>query len=677
MIKERKISRDYLKKNIKKEYLPAKLVDIINLLIFDNNKLEYRKKNNFLRCIGTIYFKQVNDYHSLEFYVPTGSAYWKTLFSRDYHKKVIQPLIDLEIIQTKDFGYRNFASKKTAGKGKEKGLVGIRYRINPELTNDDKFTTIAYITKGNTPVSTVEETIINGGKEFIYDPIESKNFFVSIDKRRATEWVDSNAEEICGDYYNPNYVDQLPQDSFIEYHFFLDSGTFIPGFSNIRAAKITAKIYGKQLFYFKDKYYIANPQVFIRHRIDSLKHDYKKAISKIGTIKVLNRISPVTLRTYNHLVNFPSKILQFININNRTIVQLDLRTSQFLLFANILNTYINGGEIMLLRLFKEKRTQTYLNRLIKVLKEHQDLLPRTGVSLLKKNPTKNNPNDVVRFINDVFHEDFYSVVQKELNLPDRSLAKQMLFRLLFRRNHKPDMWLKMLEQLYPTVMSIISGFKQKETQDEDSNYIKSDNDWNNFSVFLQCVESEIFIDKIVNPLKNAGIPCFSRHDSIVVASGYEDEAELYARAIFGQYGFKYNHKIEDKFWEVADEDEMEELDYMQWLIDENELNTDFSVQDIYDGPQERILIKNYNDMDEEQLEILFRLRELGIQTDYYELIDLEFLEEIAGLPVLSEDQRNSFYEDIMNIRYGMSCFQKETNEILRKLNSTDEFNMYL
>ena len=253
---------------------------------------------------------------------------------------------------------------------------------------------------------------------------------------------------------------------------------------------------------------------------------------------------------------------------------------------------------MLLRLFKEKRTQTYLNRLIKVLKEHQDLLPRTGVSLLKKNPTKNNPNDVVRFINDVFHEDFYSVVQKELNLPDRSLAKQMLFRLLFRRNHKPDMWLKMLEQLYPTVMSIISGFKQKETQDEDSNYIKSDNDWNNFSVFLQCVESEIFIDKIVNPLKNAGIPCFSRHDSIVVASGYEDEAELYARAIFGQYGFKYNHKIEDKFWEVADEDEMEELDYMQWLIDENELNTDFSVQDIYDGPQERILIKNYNDMED-------------------------------------------------------------------------------
>lgn len=670
MKKERKITREYLKENIKEEYLPIKLVDRINITLFDNNKLEYRTKNNFLKCIGAIYFKQDNEYHSLEYYVPLGSAYWKTLFSRDYHKKVIQPLIDLEIIQTKDFGYRTYANKKTTDKGKEKGLVGIRYRINPELTNGDKFRTIAYISKGNTPVLTVEETIINGGKEFIYDPIESKNFFVSIDKRRASEWIENNAEEICWEYYKPNYADQLPQDSLIEYHFFLDGGSFISGFSTIRAAKIKARMYDKQLFYFKDKYYIADHQVFMRHRVDSLKHDYKKAISKIGSVPVIDRYSEKTLRLYNHLVNFPSKILQFININNRTVVQLDLRTSQFLIFANILNTYINDGEIMLLRLFRERQTQTYLKRLIKVLREHQDLLPRAGVSLTRKYQVNNSSNDVVRFINDVFHEDFYSVIQKELNLPDRNLAKQMLFRLLFKRGNKPDLWIKMLEQLYPTVMSIIIGFKQKETQDKDSSTVKSNDDMNNFSVFLQCVESEIFINNIFKPQREAGTPCFSRHDSIVVACGYEDQAELYARAIFGQYGFKYNHKVEDKLWDAYDEEFLEDIGYMDWLMDENEMDTDLGIDDSL-AEQPRLLERPEEDdateiLDDEQLSVVEELLSIGEQENYSELLGIGFLEALTILP-LTQSEKNMLYDEINNLRSGMISFQVNTNMLIQKL----------
>jgi hypothetical protein len=671
MNKERKITREYLKENIKEEYLPVKLVDRINLNIFDNNRLEYRTKNNFLRCISTIYFKQVNEYHNLEYYVPTGSSYWKTLFGGDYHEKVIQPLIDLEIIQFYDFGYRRYANKANANKGKQKGLVGKRYRINPDLTNDDNFTMIAYINKGNEPILTAEEAIINGGKEFIFEPIQSKDFFVSIDKHRATEWVDSNAEEICREYYKPEYADQLPQDSLIEFHFFLDGGSFISGFSTIRAAKIKARMYAKQLFYFKDKYYIADPQAFLRHRVESLKHDYKREISKIGTLPIIDRYSEKTLRCYNHLVNFPSKILQFININNRTVVQLDLRTSQFLILANILNTYIKGGETMLLRLFKKKQTQAYLKRLIKVLREHQDLLPRIGVSLSKKYPAKNNSNDVLRFINDVFHEDFYSVIQKELNLPERSLAKQMLFRLLFKRGNKPDLWIKMLEQLYPTVMSIISGFKQKETQDEDSLNTSANDDWNNFSVFLQCVESEIFIDQIFKPQRKAGVPCFSRHDSIVVASGYEDKAELYARAIFGQFGFKYNHKVDDKLWDIFDEEYLEDIGYMDWLMDENELNTDFGIDNSLAKPTQSLSEVETEDddivvMDDEQLSVVEELLEIGEQRDYSELLGIGFLEALTILPI-AESEKNVLYDEINNLQSGMVNFQESTNKLICQL----------
>jgi hypothetical protein len=672
MNRERKITRDYLKVNIKEEYLPVKLVDKINRLIFNNNKLEYRTKNNFLKCIGTIYFKQVNEYHNLEYYVPTGSAYWKTLFGGDYNEKVIQPLIDMKIIQFYDFGYRTFANKKTVGSGKQKGVVGKRYRITPDLISDDKFTMISYIQNGNTTILTVEEELLNGGKEFIYDTIKSKNLFVSIDKRQTSEWIENNAVEICKEYYQPNYVDQLPPDSLIEYHLFLDGGSFVSGFTTIRAAMLKATMYGKQLFYFKDKYYIADPQVFIRHRVNSLKHDYKKAISKIGSVPIIDRYSEKTLRLYNHLVNFPSKILQFININNRSVVQLDLRTSQFLIFANILNTYINTGEITLLKLFEESQTQAYLKRLIKVLKEHQYLLPRTGVSLTRKYQPHNSTNDVVRFINDVFHTDFYTVIQKELSLPDRNLAKQMLFRLLFKRGNKPDLWIKMLETLYPTVMSIINGFKQKESQDRDPGKSYSDDDWNNFSVFLQCVESEIFINKIFKPLRDAGVPCFSRHDSIVVATGYEDQAELYARSIFEQYGFKYNHKVEDKLWEVCDEEFLEGIGYMDWLMDENELNTIFNIDDIPTGdaqPLIEIEVEEDDDievLDDEQISIVEELLSIGEQNDYSALLGIGFLEALTILP-LNENEKNLLYDEIINLRSGFLYFHDSTNKLILQI----------
>jgi len=105
--------KKYLKENIKQEYLPVKLIQRIHQDIFNNKKYEYRTKNNFLRCIGTIYFKQVNEHYGLEGYVPTGSAYWKKVFGNDYHEKVIQPLINLDIIEFLDFGYRSYPNLDT------------------------------------------------------------------------------------------------------------------------------------------------------------------------------------------------------------------------------------------------------------------------------------------------------------------------------------------------------------------------------------------------------------------------------------------------------------------------------------------------------------------------------------------------------------------------------------
>jgi hypothetical protein len=168
MNKKRNKVTEYMKETNSKKFLPIKLVNKINDKIFNTEDYEYRTKNNFLRCIDTIYYHQVEEYHNLEYYVPLGSAYWKSIFSRDYLKKVIEPLIGFGIIESRKFGTPTFPDKnKKVINDEANGSVWIRYRINPDLTADDNFTTISYITKDNSRNSTQTGPIIINNEEFI------------------------------------------------------------------------------------------------------------------------------------------------------------------------------------------------------------------------------------------------------------------------------------------------------------------------------------------------------------------------------------------------------------------------------------------------------------------------------------------------------------------------------
>ncbi len=231
--------------------------------------------------------------------------------------------------------------------------------------------------------------------------------------------------------------------------------------------------------------------------------------------------------------------------------------------------------------FKHDRNITYLKRLVKVLEQHKKQLPEGGVDMNDSNSGAYSSSDVTKFIRDVFFTDFYEIVKNELGLQERLLAKTVLFKLLFTKSKRIDVLLNKLAERYPIVLNIIAEFKKPDTKKKTKN--KDDDDHhNNFSVFLQCVEAEIFVDNILNQLRIADIPCFTRHDSIVVADGYHNEAEEIARKVFNHFGFKYNHKVEDKFWEVVDFEELEDSGYLDWLADEDILTTDYTIEDSFD-----------------------------------------------------------------------------------------------
>ena len=564
MLKKKRSKRS---KYRSKEYLPEKLIIEFNKVLFTNSNYEYRSKNNFLKCLGIIFYHQMEEGNTNDF-VPLGSEYWKKVFGGNYHENVIQHLLNHSLIESCDYGYRTFPNLNIQG---ATGLVGIRYRINPMFI-DEQFQEIFYI---NNASKSASETILAGNTGFINTGIKNLNFNVTIDQKKANEWVENYAENICNGFLHKGYCESLPDNLIIEYHECIEE-SYNAKYKSVKVAKFNAENKSCELFHFKDKFYVADIKEFIKKRIPTLKYNYKYHISRISTIPFEEKRSPVTLRLYSDLTSFPSKILPFININYKSVVQLDLRTSQFLIFANLINVFINKGEEHLLSLFRHTKTINYLKRFTKILNEHQKQLPSISVDINKSNSGQYNYDDTTKFIRDVFFNDFYDVVQTELELPQRLLAKQLLFKLLFKKTNRPDALLNKLTKRYPIVMNIIANFKEvkNEVVKKDVKNNKSENQESNFSLFLQCVESELFIDNILDRLRSKDVPCFTRHDSIVVAIGYEKKAEEIAMDVFKNFGFRYNHKSEELFWNIIDPDELEEGDAIQWLIDENIRNED-------------------------------------------------------------------------------------------------------
>lgn len=662
--------------SFKQEYLPSKVIEALTLSFFNSKDYDYRSKNNFLKCVGIIYHWQINDLYGVNGYVPLGSAYWKRVYGGNYYTQVILPLLEQGIIQSHDFNCRVITIENDDGSSEVKpsGEVSIRYRINPDLT-EGTCEIVKYITKGK--VVTAEELLFNGGQEFENVKIKDKDFHIGIMREEAIAYVKANAERICYGYLKPDYIDHLPVNFSIQYHEFEDYNggiTFKSKYSTVIKAKGIALGKEKQLFYFHNKFYIADIESFIKHRAEALRYYYLREISKIDVLPIINNQSKTTLRLYNYLVNFPSKILPYITINNKTIYQSDLSTSQFLLFANILNIYTLNGEDKLLELFHEKITQDYLKKLCKILKAYTKQLPSIVVDITNPKLSEYGTSDVTKFIRDVFFADFYSIVQKELELPDRGMAKQTLFKLLFKKDSKSDKQIKKLKDRYRTVMSIIADFKAVEKKAKPKDTIThKPNQESNFSVFLQCVEAEIFIDNILIPLRVNGIPCFTRHDSICVANGYEEATETHVKEVFSRFGFRYNHKKEDMFWLVANQDDMDDSGYSDWLADEELMNTDYDIEGSY-ANNPNIITDNNEDMedndgyvDEDEMEVLEKLEEYGLRDNYSEVIDKALLEELSGLMLLTDNQRNYLVQELENIRTGMSYFQPETNKVLRNL----------
>jgi len=207
-------------------------------------------------------------------------------------------------------------------------------------------------------------------------------------------------------------------------------------------------------------------------------------------------------RLDTNLTNLKSDLRQFIKGD---YVSIDLKNSQPFLLGILIDTIINNRDTLCCYLSDENLIKTFGYKAIKrVLLFHQ----------------KQEKAEMVKFrsyYNSVLKGKLYDIFV-QLNSEDitREDIKSIMFKVLFSKNefylgytkiipYKEDK--KVFAEVYPFVYEIVKVLKGK--------------DHKTLPIFLQCLESYLFIDCIAKELVENGIVPFTIHDSVIVKKEYQ------------------------------------------------------------------------------------------------------------------------------------------------------------
>jgi len=600
---------------------------------------DYRSWDNCVRVCAVILFKQYDctdeGCPASLYYCGLASEYWKKVIGSHY-QRYIGFLISNGVIERKKGNYEV--------DNKIYRIFG--YRIHPDLNNGE-YVVIKY--KGGNYIQA--EEIINKiqGREIIknleFDPGE-----ITLKKKLAEKWIQENAEQFVLSDISEKYYDGLPDKLSLAFTKLDTKGAQKTHYFSVEAGRRIAKDEQLSMFHYRGRNIIADKTKFINDRVLNFKEHYSRSVRTLAPEIFNFSRHKNTRRVYSQLVSLPSSLLQFVRIHNQFIMQADLKCSQFTIFANLVNAYLNRNTqygIDLLKVFNNRKSRQFIQNLFKVLDQHKDSLPNVGIN--PNVPVEDilaEDNDVIKFLQDVFFHDFYSMLRSNLGLQTRAHAKLWAFTIVFGKPRTNNVIKQQMSSLYPTVIKIIDDFKLTYES-------------NQFAVGLQILEAELFIDNIWKTAKKQKITSFTRHDSLLYAVSKNKEVKIIIQDTKEKFKF-----IGEFFYKTFNDEEIEQqmienTDFIDYDIDIDmlDINTHFP------DPE-----NPFKDFSEFNLETLSMLLDIGIQDDYHGLIGDELMERIIQLPLIQGERVISFLEDeVWNIRQGYGFFQYETNDIIREI----------
>ncbi len=617
------------------EYLPKRIVHIIRGITATER--DYRTYDNYLLIVGIVYNRHMSDDVSYLLYTPLSREYWRTVIGSHY-SLYIDRLVKERVIQKDWVQYVDDF-------GNTSRVIG--YRINPEFLQGD-LTLIKYAgSKSETESADMVDAKATGNVAITKLSIRPE--FIRLQKGIALKWIDKNISDVVNTYLNTAYIDGVPKTLPVLVQIYHDNDGFTASHMSVEAAQRIAEEQGKKLLYYKDKFVIADEVQFHRIAVQNLSIHYKWQV-KTFLPEIFNfSRNRNTLRVYSKLSSLPTALLPFIRINGRYIQQADLKCSQFALFANLINFYLNHSGEELIALFKKKPAKSFVTGLVRVLNKHQDELPEEGLNT--SNPIINDyiTNDVYQFLVDVLLHDFYSIIKSELNLPQREHGKGIAFRTVFSKPKPENELVRQFRQLYPMVIGIINDFKNKY-------------EYNQFAIGLQRIEAEIFIDHIWKKAKQKGINSFTRHDSLVFPGDKRKEVEQIITDVFKSFDFIYRVDYEEFNTEEIIQRLIDETNYVDYIDDFDELFFYSMFKADEDKWEQEMTTYLQEKLKHVQLPKV-------IHSDYYQHVNIDILYELIELEGLAIEMQKALEEDIANLqsKSPIPQFQDDTNKLISRL----------
>lgn len=110
---------------------------------------------------------------------------------------------------------------------------------------------------------------------------------------------------------------------------------------------------------------------------------------------------------------------------------------------------------------------------------------------------------------------YYQYLIDMLNLKDKSVAKELTYKVFFGKNHKNSKWDSKFASLFPTIHHFIKLYK------------KEHNDYKVLAYNLQRMESKLIFGEIVKTIMiiNPDIKIITIHDSIIIPKKWKDVVE--------------------------------------------------------------------------------------------------------------------------------------------------------
>ena len=280
-------------------------------------------------------------------------------------------------------------------------------------------------------------------------------------------------------------IEELTIDEFIVDNEILPPSIKVRSSNGVELFQNTQKVIssltcGQCLIKDNNIYKVVYPSKFLSDKKATMKMYYKNSIDRLKYNSLDAKRNKTNNRLDTNLTNMASILVDEICLQN-DLVQIDLSNSQFVLLTNLLKSHLNTSDY---KLFKKLSVSGKL----------------------------------------------YSYIASSLSLKSAKNGKSLMFEVMFSSRRNNSAYKKKIKELFPSVVGWIDDYK------------KAHGD-NQFSIMLQRIESDLFIDNILKRVKKLKYFCLTKHDSLIIKiKDYEAILNI-VKEEFNKIGLEYTLKI--------------------------------------------------------------------------------------------------------------------------------------